>query len=35
MTTLTRLFDKGAVSRQRDGRSFRYCAVRDAADLVA
>ncbi|GAA3776424.1 BlaI/MecI/CopY family transcriptional regulator [Plantactinospora mayteni] len=35
VTTLTRLFDKGAVSRQRDGRAYRYGAVRDAAALVA
>lgn len=35
VTTLTRLFDKGAVRRERDGRAYRYGAVRDAAGLVA
>ncbi|WP_433531771.1 BlaI/MecI/CopY family transcriptional regulator [Micromonospora sp. CA-263727] len=35
VTTLTRLFDKGAVTRQRDGRAYRYGAIRDAAALVA
>ncbi|GIG93012.1 hypothetical protein Pen02_79480 [Plantactinospora endophytica] len=35
VTTLTRLFDKGAVTRDRDGRAYRYGAVRDAAGLVA
>ncbi|MEV4629377.1 BlaI/MecI/CopY family transcriptional regulator [Micromonospora sp. NPDC049523] len=35
VTTLSRLFEKGAVSRERDGRAYRYGAVRDAAGLVA
>ncbi|MBE1489496.1 BlaI/MecI/CopY family transcriptional regulator [Plantactinospora soyae] len=35
VTTLTRLFDKGAVTRERDGRAYRYGAIRDAAGLVA
>lgn len=35
VTTLTRLHEKGAVTRHRDGRAFRYGALRDAAGLVA
>ncbi|MCX4471749.1 Transcriptional regulator BlaI [Micromonospora sp. MW-13] len=35
VTTLTRLFDKDAVTRQRDGRAYRYAAVTDAPALVA
>jgi predicted transcriptional regulator len=35
VTTLTRLHEKRSVTRQRDGRAFRYGALRDAAGLVA
>jgi predicted transcriptional regulator len=35
VTTLTRLYEKGAVTRHRDGRAFRYGAVSNAAGLVA
>ncbi|MEV4133146.1 BlaI/MecI/CopY family transcriptional regulator [Dactylosporangium sp. NPDC049742] len=35
VTTLTRLHEKGSVTRHRDGRAFRYGALRDAAGLVA
>ncbi|MBU2663418.1 BlaI/MecI/CopY family transcriptional regulator [Actinoplanes bogorensis] len=35
VTTLTRLFEKGAVARQRDGRAFRYGALSAPAGLVA
>ena len=35
VTTLTRLHEKGAVTRHRDGRAFRYGALSDAAGLVA
>jgi predicted transcriptional regulator len=35
VTTLTRLHGKGAVTRHRDGRAFRYGAVSNAAGLVA
>lgn len=35
VTTLTRLYEKGALTRVRDGRAFRYGAVSDAAGLVA
>ncbi len=35
VTTLTRLFDKGAVARHRDGRAFRYGALSAPAGLVA
>jgi predicted transcriptional regulator len=35
VTTLSRLHDKGALTRHRDGRAFRYGAVADAAALVA
>lgn len=35
VTILTRLHTKGALIRQRDGRAYRYAAVRDAAGLVA
>ncbi|MEU8075094.1 BlaI/MecI/CopY family transcriptional regulator [Catellatospora citrea] len=35
VTILTRLHTKGAVIRRRDGRAYRYAAVRDAAGLVA
>jgi predicted transcriptional regulator len=35
VTTLTRLHEKGAVARHRDGRAFRYGALSDAAGLVA
>lgn len=35
VTTLTRLLDKGAVSRSKAGRAYRYSPVRDAAGLVA
>lgn len=34
VTTLTRLYEKGAVTRHRDGRAFRYGAVSNAAGLV-
>ena len=35
VTTLTRLHEKGSVTRHRDGRAFRYGALSDAAGLVA
>lgn len=35
VTTLTRLYEKGALERHRDGRAFRYSAVSNAAGLVA
>ncbi|MGO1056275.1 BlaI/MecI/CopY family transcriptional regulator [Crossiella sp. CA198] len=35
VTTLTRLHDKGVVTRQRDGRAYRYAAVADPPALVA
>ena len=35
VTILTRLYDKGAATRRRDGRAYRYEAVADAAALVA
>jgi predicted transcriptional regulator len=35
VTTLSRLYEKGAVTRHRDGRAFRYGAVSNAAGLVA
>ncbi|MCY1141665.1 BlaI/MecI/CopY family transcriptional regulator [Actinoplanes sp. Pm04-4] len=35
VTTLTRLFEKGAVARRRDGRAFRYGALSAPAGLVA
>ncbi|MEV4414925.1 BlaI/MecI/CopY family transcriptional regulator [Catellatospora sp. NPDC049609] len=35
VTILTRLYGKGAVIRERDGRAYRYAAVQDAAGLVA
>lgn len=35
VTTLTRLFEKGAVTRHRDGRAFRYGALSAPAGLVA
>ncbi len=35
VTILTRLHAKGAVIRERDGRAYRYAALRDAAGLVA
>ncbi|WP_061295374.1 BlaI/MecI/CopY family transcriptional regulator [Herbidospora cretacea] len=35
VTTLNRLHKKQAVTRRREGRSFRYGALVDAADLVA
>lgn len=35
VTTLTRLHDKNAVTRERAGRAFLYVAVADAASLVA
>jgi predicted transcriptional regulator len=35
VTTLTRLHEKGAVARHRDGRAFRYGALADPAGLVA
>ena len=35
VTTLTRLFEKGAVARHRDGRAFRYGSVSGPAGLVA
>ncbi|ROO84726.1 putative transcriptional regulator [Actinocorallia herbida] len=35
VTILTRLFEKGAATRRRDGRAYRYEAVSDAAALVA
>ncbi|HEX6351534.1 BlaI/MecI/CopY family transcriptional regulator [Actinophytocola sp.] len=35
VTTLTRLYDKKAVTRKKDGRAYRYVAVADASTLVA
>ncbi|WP_170167253.1 BlaI/MecI/CopY family transcriptional regulator [Actinoplanes xinjiangensis] len=35
VTTLTRLHEKEAVARHRDGRAFRYGALADPAGLVA
>jgi predicted transcriptional regulator len=35
VTTLTRLHEKGAVARHRDGRAFRYGALAGPAGLVA
>lgn len=35
MTVLTRLFDKGEVTRVRVGRAFAYGAVRDGAEVTA
>ncbi|GAA2371348.1 BlaI/MecI/CopY family transcriptional regulator [Dactylosporangium salmoneum] len=35
VTTLTRLHERGAVRRERDGRAFRYGALSDPAGLVA
>ncbi|WP_285472168.1 BlaI/MecI/CopY family transcriptional regulator [Actinoplanes sp. NBRC 101535] len=35
VTTLTRLHEKGSVTRSRDGRAFRYGALSDPAGLVA
>lgn len=35
VTILTRLHDKGALSRERDGRAFRYAPVADEAGLAA
>jgi predicted transcriptional regulator len=35
VTTLTRLYERGAATRHRDGRAFRYGAVSNAAGLVA
>jgi predicted transcriptional regulator len=35
VTILTRLFEKNALSRERDGRAFRYAPVADAAGLAA
>ncbi|BCB83147.1 hypothetical protein Psuf_004600 [Phytohabitans suffuscus] len=35
VTTLTRLYEKDAVTRHRDGRAYRYGALDDAAALVA
>ena len=35
MTVLTRLFDKGEVTRVRAGRAFAYGAVRDGAEVTA
>lgn len=35
VTILSRLHDKGALSRHRDGRAFRYAPVADAAGLAA
>ena len=35
VTILTRLFEKNALSRERDGRSFRYAPVADEAGLAA
>ncbi|GGQ19063.1 BlaI/MecI/CopY family transcriptional regulator [Streptosporangium pseudovulgare] len=35
ITTLNRLAKKGAVTRRRDGRAFRYTAIADAPGLVA
>lgn len=35
VTILTRLFEKNVLSRERDGRAFRYCPVTDEAGLAA
>jgi predicted transcriptional regulator len=35
VTTLTRLHDKKAVVREKDGRAYRYTAIADATTLVA
>lgn len=35
VTTLTRLYSKKAVTRERDGRAYRYTAVADRSTLVA
>ncbi|GAA0464427.1 hypothetical protein Ade02nite_31390 [Paractinoplanes deccanensis] len=35
VTTLSRLYEKGSVTRHRDGRAFRYGALADPAGLVA
>jgi predicted transcriptional regulator len=35
MTTLARLYDKGAVSRERSGRAFAYSPVQDQAGAAA
>lgn len=35
VTILTRLHEKGALSRERDGRAFRYAPVSDEAGLAA
>ncbi|MFI5908642.1 BlaI/MecI/CopY family transcriptional regulator [Dactylosporangium sp. NPDC051541] len=35
VTTLTRLHERGAVTRERGGRAFRYGALSDPAGLVA
>jgi predicted transcriptional regulator len=35
VTTLSRLYEKGALIRHRDGRAFRYGATSNAAGLVA
>lgn len=35
VTILSRLHDKGALSRRKDGRAFRYAPVADAAGLAA
>lgn len=35
VTTLTRLHDKKAVTRRKDGRAYRYSAIGDASTLVA
>ncbi|MGW4791525.1 BlaI/MecI/CopY family transcriptional regulator [Nonomuraea sp. MG754425] len=35
ITTLNRLAKKGAVTRRRDGKAFRYTAIADAPGLVA
>ncbi|GAA5185604.1 BlaI/MecI/CopY family transcriptional regulator [Rugosimonospora acidiphila] len=35
MTVLTRLAEKGVVTRQRIGRAYAYCAVSDEAEVTA
>ncbi|GHF50451.1 putative transcriptional regulator [Amycolatopsis bartoniae] len=35
VTTLTRLWEKDAVTRHRDGRAYRYAAIGDPSSLVA
>jgi predicted transcriptional regulator len=35
VTTLTRLHEKKAVAREKDGRAYRYTAIADATTLVA